>query len=321
VLELQGYDIVLGCDWIYDHSPVGLNLKTREFTIEQEGKKIKLVDETLPNKHFLVTHKKMQKLLRKGAVGAVLYVQALQMGKEVAPTLPMVEAVLETHKAIFQEPTDLPPERAIDHKIPLQPGSEVVNTRPYRLSHSQKNTMEELIHNLLRNQVIRPSGSPYSSPTILVKKKDGTYRLCIDYRKLNKVTVKNKFPIPVIEDLLDELNGATIFSKIDLRSGYHQIRMHAADIAKTAFSTHQGHFEYVVMPFDLTNAAATFQTLMNQVLQDHLRKFVLVFFDDILIYSKNERRSCQTSTHCTESLAEKIIVCQEKQVCVWPKQS
>jgi hypothetical protein len=270
----------------FDHSPVGINLKTREFTIEKEGNQIHFQDETLPNKKFLITHKKMKKLLNKGVVGVVIYVQTLQVTEDSRDLVPGLSKILTTFADIFQEPKDLPPARDIDHTIPLQNEAEVVNTRPYRMSFEQKDTMETLILHLMRSQVMRPSVSPFSSPAILVKKKDGTWRLCFDYRKLNKITIKNKYPIPVIEDLLDELHGAKLFSKIDLRSGYHQIRMHPEDIAKIAFSTYQGHFEYIVMSFGLTNALATFQALMNQLLQPFLRKFALVFFDDILIYNE-----------------------------------
>ncbi|GJX85667.1 putative reverse transcriptase domain-containing protein [Tanacetum coccineum] len=183
----------------------------------------------------------------------------------------------------------LPPARPVEFQIDLIPGAAPVARAPYRLAPSEMKELSEQLQELSDKGFIRPSSSPWGAPVLFVKKKDGSFRMCIDYRELNKLTVKNRYPLPRIDDLFDQLQGSSIYSKIDLRSGYHQLRVREQDIPKTAFRTRYGHYEFQVMPFGLTNAPAVFMDLMNRVCKPYLDKFVIVFIDDILIYSKDER--------------------------------
>ncbi|GJX43929.1 putative reverse transcriptase domain-containing protein [Tanacetum coccineum] len=183
----------------------------------------------------------------------------------------------------------LPPARPVEFQIDLIPGAAPVARAPYRLAPSEMKELSEQLQELSDKGFIRPSSSPWGAPVLFVKKKDGSFRMCIDYRELNKLTVKNRYPLPRIDDLFDQLQGSNIYSKIDLRSGYHQLRVREQDIPKTAFRTRYGHYEFQVMPFGLTNAPAVFMDLMNRVCKPYLDKFVIVFIDDILIYSKDKK--------------------------------
>jgi hypothetical protein len=170
---------------------------------------------------------------------------------------PKIQLVLTEFADVFAEPKGLPPSRQYDHAITLEADAKPPNSKPYHYSPLQKDEIERQVTEMLHSGVIAHSMSPYAAPVLLVKKKDGSWRFCIDYRRLNLATVKNKFPLPIVDELLDELAGATLFSKLDLRAGYHQIRMREEDEEKTAFKMH-GHFHFRVMPIGLTNAPATF---------------------------------------------------------------
>lgn len=286
--------MVLGIQWLATLGPVKWDFKnlSMEFHLNgirhvlRGGKK----DEILT-----VDPEKMQRLLQKQPQGAIAHICLLQAdgGIEEAGDNPHdLKEVLIEFADVFQKPKDLPPVRSHDHCIPLKTGTEPPNIRPYKYPYFQKSEIERQVKDMLYSGIIRPSVSPYSSPVLLVKK-DGTWRMCVDYRALNNATIKDKFPIAMIDELFDELCGAKYFSKLDLRSGYHQIRVNPLDIDKTAFRTHDGHYEFLVMSFGLTNAPSTFQSLMNEVFRPYLWKFILVFFDDILIYSQTGKEHLQ----------------------------
>lgn len=179
----------------------------------------------------------------------------------------------------------LPPKRAHDHSIELLPGAQPVSKPAYRLSATENDELKRQLDKLIAHGHIRASRSPFGSPVLFVKKKDGTQRMCVDYRALNNITVKNAYPLPRVDELLDRLSGAKYFSKIDLQQGYHQVRVNPADVEKTAFRTRYGSYEFLVLPFGLTNAPSTFMHLMQDVLAPFLDKFAISFLDDILIYS------------------------------------
>ncbi|GKE18039.1 putative reverse transcriptase domain-containing protein [Tanacetum coccineum] len=179
----------------------------------------------------------------------------------------------------------LPPTRQVEFQIDLVPGAAPVARAPYRLAPFEMKELSEQLKELSDKGFIRPSSLHWGAPVLFVKKKGGSFWMCIDYRELNKLTVKNRYPLPRIDDLFDQLQGSSFYSKIDLRSGYHQLRVREEDIPKTAFRTRYDHYEFQVMPFGLTNAPAVFMELMNRVCKPYLDKFVIVFIDDILIYS------------------------------------
>ena len=202
--------------------------------------------------------------------------------------LDLPRVVCEYEDVFLDELPDLPPQRVLEFGIELHPGTSPISMTPHRMAPVEWQELRVQLHELLDKGFIRPSTSPWGAPVLFAKKKDKTLRLCNDYLQLNRVTIKNQYPLPRIDDLFDQLRGSRVYSKIDLRIGYHQLRVKEIDIPKTAFRTRYGHFELTVMPFGLTNAPATFMDLMHRVFQPYLDRFVVVFVDDILIYSQSE---------------------------------
>jgi hypothetical protein len=188
----------------------------------------------------------------------------------------------------LEELPGMPPDRQVEFVIYLLQGTTLTSKRPNKMFVEELKELKKQLIELQEAGYIRPSLSPWGAPVLFVQKKDGSQRMCVDYRSLNDVITKNKYMLPHVEDLFDQRRGARIFSKIDLRSGYHQMKIRPSDIPKTTFSTRYGLYEFTVMSFGLTNAPAYFMNLMNMVFMEYLERFVVVFIDDILIYSKSE---------------------------------
>lgn len=297
VLPLVLCDLILGIQWLRSLGPVLWDFDKLQMEFSFNGKKFVLRG-AKPSGVKLINNKTFSQAVQQGAQICFLYldhphyhldIPSCQLHHSATgnPSPPLaIDQLLTQFADIFREPTELPPSRpGFDHKIPLKDGTNPFSIQPYRYSILQKDIIDKLVEDMLKQGLIQHSNSPFASSVVLVRKKNGNWRLCVDYRKLNQHTIKDKFPIPLIEDLMDELGGATIFSKLDLTVGYHQLRMDRGEEYKTAFKTHAGHFEYLVMPFGLSNAPAFFQALMHHIFHSYLRRFVIIFFDDILIYS------------------------------------
>ena len=221
-----------------------------------------------------------------------------------------IEALAAEFPDVFEEMTGMPPERDTVHKIELEDGAQPPSQQLIRLSPLEMEEAHRQITEFCRKAHVRPSKSAYGAPVLFAKKKGGALRMCIDYRRLNKQTRKDRYPMPRADELMDQLLHAKVFTKLDLQSGYHQVRMAPDDIQKTAFRTRFGHFEFTVMPFGLCNAPATFQRMMNGVLATFLDKFVVVYLDDILIFSRSEEEHVEHLRQVLQRLREEKLFCR-----------
>ena len=285
LLHMTVFDVIVGMDWLAPHHAI-LDCFSKKVTFRIGcGSRVSFyADQGGGLTRPLIEME--NKWLGKNGGQHFLFAMPREIKRKV--TMDCIPQVCDFADVFLDELPGLPPHREMDFSINLYPSTDPISVAPFRMAPVELKELNLQLQELQGKGFIRSSTSPWGARVLFVKNKDGTLRLCVDYRKLNKVTVKNKYPLPHIEDLFDQLNGACYFSKIDLRSRYHQLRVRDSYIPKTAFRTRYGHFEFVVMPFGLTNAPAAFMDLMNRIYRSYLDQFVVVFVDDILIYSKDQ---------------------------------
>jgi hypothetical protein len=294
ISTLGGMDCILGMEFIAQNN-VLIEGRNRLVKIPSKSGIVQVKAHELPCVSGPTIHFMLGKTWKKECVGGHGMLCVMQVLDEYEPgevtklatPSECIRHVLEKFPNVMPEdlPEHLPLRRRVDHAIEVMPGVAPPSKAPYRMSHEELKELKVQLEELLAQGYIKPSKSPYGAPILFVHKKDGTLRMCVDYRALNKATVKNRYPLPRIDDLFDRLSGAKVFSRNDLGSGYYQIRIAEGDEEKTAYRTRYGSYEFLVMPFGLTNAPATFCTLMNDIFREWLDDFIVVYIDDILIYS------------------------------------
>ena len=281
-LDMRDFDVVLDMDWLSRHRAT-LDCYKKEVKLHRPGKlEVKFRGIRRELSSSMISAMAAQRMLRKGCQCYLAYV--VETGKE-GTLVDEIPVVKEFPDVFPYDIARLPPDREVEFTIDLIPETEPTSIPPYRMAPAELRELKTQLEELLSKGFIRPSISPWGAPILFVKKKHGSFRLCIDYRQLNRVTIHNQYLLPRIDELFDQVQGSRVYSKIDLRSGYHQLRVQESDVPKTAFKTRYKHFVFLVMPFGLTNAPTAFMDLMNRVFQPYLDRFVIVFIDDILVYS------------------------------------
>ncbi|GJR12691.1 putative reverse transcriptase domain-containing protein [Tanacetum coccineum] len=284
-IKLGSFDVVIGMDWLSKyHARIICDEKIIHIPID--GETLIIRGDRSKTRLNLISCIKTERYISR--VCQVFMIQVTEKKKSDEKRLKDITVVREFPEVFPEDLPGLLPVCQVEFQIDLIPRAAPVARTPYRLAPSEMQELSNQLQELLDRGFIRPSTSPWGAPVLFVKKKDGYFRMCIDYRELNKLTIKNHYPLPRFDDLFDQLQGLSVYSKIDLRLGYRQLRVRDEDIPKTAFRTRYGHYEFQVMPFGLTNAPAEFMDLMNRVCKPYLDKFIIVFIDDILIYSRNE---------------------------------
>ncbi|GJR98740.1 putative reverse transcriptase domain-containing protein [Tanacetum coccineum] len=283
-IKLGSFDVVIGMDWLSKYRAKIL-CDEKVVHIPIDGETLIIRGDRSKTRLNLISCIKTERYISRGCQVFMIQVMEKKSDEKKLEDIPVVK---EFPDVFPEDLPGIPPVRQVEFQIDLIPGAAPIARTPYRLAPSKMQELSNQLQELTDQGFIRLSTSPWGAPVLFVKKKDGSFRMCIDYRELNKLTIKNRYPLPRIDDLFDQLQGSSVYSKIDLRSGYHQLRVRKEGIPKTAFRTRYRHYEFQVMPFGLTNAHAVFMDLMNRVCKPYLDKFVIVFIDDILIYSRNK---------------------------------